>query len=181
MVNDERTNEYALARAADAAAMRRLVMETHERWHIRGHAKLPTPTAAAATSAVGGGGGGGGGGGSVQAFSQPAPSPSSGFRPPRLPPRTGAGAHRSRSNDSAGGSSAGMWRSLDTTDLPSYSGGGGGGGGDLGGAPTATDAHPPPSPVSAGLQYYYGLHDRFTTLAELLARVPPGTGFNIGA
>lgn len=161
MVNDERTNEYALARAADAAAMRRLVMETHERWHICGHAKPPTPTAAGA---------------SVAGPPQPAPSLSGSGRPPRVQPRAGAGGHRSRSTESPGAGGGSGWRSLDTTDLPSYSGGGGG---DT--AATASGAPLPLSPISAGLQYYYGLHDRFTTLAELLARVPAGTGFNIGA
>ena len=223
MINGPATNEYALARAADAAAMRRLVVETHQAYHIKGHPKSgggagadahAVTTTARAQSPLSGVPGTGGdsssptgtGGGEASASASGAAAPRS-LRSPLLPPGTsrttadvsspasGVASSSSTTQTNAGTSTAGGrpptqkplqqqaaqrvisghrsrsmdggMRSLDTSAVTIASSG----------------ASPLPSPsgtgTSSALAFYYGLQDTFTTLAELLARVPPQTGFNI--
>jgi glycerophosphoryl diester phosphodiesterase len=198
MLNGPRSNEFAVARAADARAMRRVVAEEHARLRADRYAgggpssptavpaaarrsplhrsrsmePRPQPTAASATSddvheraprhfgfSEGSAGAGSAGTGSA-----------------------GGGASGNGGSDAASTASSGSAAAAAaSSSAVNGSGGGGGGIPPLGPAALASGVpQPPPSSSTppSGLTFYFGLRDTFTTLADLLRRMPASVGFN---
>lgn len=171
MINDSSTSEYAQARAADAAALRRLVVETHD--HVRG---VAAPQAAGTAGAAA----------TTSPTTTAIASSSSSDTPPQKPTVlrlvTGSSAVDDSAPNAPGKPPPGRPRSLshsrsrstDAIRAPAASGAG-----SLQ-PPRSSMLQPaPPSPSAAALSFYYGLRDTFCSLAEALRSVPAHCGFNL--